>query len=71
MIPSSVLLEGEYGYHDVTVGVPVVLGSCGVEQIVELELDDELKKKFRRSVESIQEGIDILEQNGFFSFKKT
>ncbi len=66
VIPSSVMLAGEYGYRDITVGVPVVLGSRGIEQIIELELNDELKQKFKRSVESIQEGVDILEQNGFF-----
>ncbi len=66
VIPSSVMLAGEYGYHDITVGVPVVLGSRGIEQIIELELNDDLKQKFKRSVESIQEGVDILEEKGFF-----
>ena len=66
VIPSSVLLEGEYGYSDVTVGVPVVLGSSGCEQIIELELDSENKEKFANSVASIKEGIKILEDNGFF-----
>ncbi len=66
VIPSSVMLEGEYGHTDVTAGVPVVLGACGIEQIVELELNDELKAKFKVSVDSIQEGIDILKENGFF-----
>ncbi|MBI3873986.1 MAG: malate dehydrogenase, partial [Arcobacter sp.] len=59
-------LQGEYGYTDVTVGVPVVLGANGCEQIIELELDDEMKEKFGVSVASIQEGIKILEDNGFF-----
>ncbi len=71
VIPSSVLLSGEYGYHNITVGVPVVLGSRGVEQIVELDLTDELQEKFRSSVASIQEGIDVLDAEDFFSFKKT
>jgi len=66
VIPSSVMLDGEYGYKDISVGVPVVLGARGVHQIIELELDDELKAKFKTSVDSIQEGIDILTQNGFF-----
>lgn len=66
VMPSSVLLKGEYGYNDITVGVPVVLGAKGVEQIIELELDDKTKAKFKTSVDSIQEGIDILTQNGFF-----
>ena len=67
VMPSSVLLDGEYGYKDVTLGVPVVLGAKGVEKIIELELDDEMKAKVDRSVGSIRENIEILEQEGFFS----
>jgi len=67
VLSSSVLLDGEYGYKDVTLGVPVVLGSNGAEKIIELELDDATKTKLDTSVASIQEGIDILKENNFFS----
>ena len=66
VMPSSVMLDGEYGYNDVTVGVPVVLGANGIEKIIELELDEETKAKFKVSVDSIQDGINILNENGFF-----
>jgi len=66
VMPSSVMLDGEYGYKDVCVGVPVVLGSNGVEKIIELDLDQETKDKFKISVDSIQDGIDILKENNFF-----
>ncbi len=66
VVASSVLLDGEYGYKDVCVGVPVVLGAKGVEKIIEMELDDETKAKFAVSVESIASGIAVLEKNGFF-----
>jgi len=66
VMPSSVMLEGEYGYSNISVGVPVVLGAKGIEKIIELELDEETKKKFKISVDSIQEGIDILDKNNFF-----
>lgn len=66
IISSSVILDGEYGYKDVSVGVPVVLGANGVEKIIELELDEETKEKFATSVKSIQDGIKILEENNFF-----
>jgi malate dehydrogenase len=66
VVSSSVLLAGEYGYKDVSVGVPVVLGKNGVEKIIELDLDDEIKSKFKVSVDSIQSGIDILNENNFF-----
>lgn len=67
VMPSSVILDGEYGYKDIAVGVPVVLGNGGVKDIIELELDDEIKAKFKISVDSIQEGIDILKNEGFFN----
>lgn len=66
VMPSSVMLDGEYGYKDITVGVPVVLGANGVEKIIELNLDDDTKAKFKISVDSIQDGIDILKENNFF-----
>ncbi|MBU1668903.1 malate dehydrogenase [bacterium] len=66
VVASSVLLNGEYGYSDVCVGVPVVLGRHGVEKIIEISLDKETQTKFKKSVESIQEGIHILNNNGLF-----
>ncbi len=66
VMPSSVILDGEYGHKNISVGVPVVLGANGIERIIELDMDDELKAKFQVSVDSIQEGIDILTDNGFF-----
>ncbi len=66
VVSSSVLLQGEYGYSDVTAGVPVVLGKNGVEKIIEIDLDDETKEKFKISVESIRSGIDVLKANNFF-----
>ena len=67
VMSSSVLLDGEYGHKDVCVGVPVVLGRGGVESIIELELSDERKKEFDLSVKSVKDGIEILENEGFFS----
>jgi malate dehydrogenase len=66
VMPSSVILDGEYGYSGVSVGVPVVLGAKGIDKIIELELNDDLKNKFKVSVDSIKEGIAILEKNNFF-----
>ena len=67
IVPSSVLLENEYGHSDVTVGVPVVLGKNGIEKIIEIKMDDKLKEKFNTSVKSIKSGIDILKENNFFN----
>jgi malate dehydrogenase len=66
VMPSSVLLDNEYGYSDVTVGVPVILGKNGIEKIIEIEMDEELKEKFSNSVNSIQSSINILKENNFF-----
>jgi len=67
IVPSSVLLNGQYGYSDVCVGVPVVLGKTGCEKIIEIDLDKQTKEKFKKSVDSIKEGIEILKQNNFFN----
>ena len=66
VVSCSVLLNGEYGYENVTVGVPVVLGKNGVEEIIQMTLGTKTREKFKVSVNSIQEGIAVLEKNGFF-----
>jgi len=70
IVSSCTVLNGEYGYSDVAVGVPVVLGANGVEKIIELHLDEETKEKFAVSVKSIQDGINILRENNFFTGEK-
>jgi malate dehydrogenase len=67
VIPSCAMLNGEYGYDDVTVGVPCVIGANGIEKIIELKFDENTKAKFAKSVASIKENIAILEESGFFS----
>ena len=67
IVSSCTILNGEYGYSDVAVGVPVVLGAKGVEKIIEMDLDEETKEKFELSVKSIQDGINILKENNFFN----
>jgi malate dehydrogenase len=64
--PCSVYLNGEYGYSDVFSGVPVILGSNGVEEVLEVTLTDEEKKMFKRSVTSVKNMIEILHKNNFF-----
>jgi len=67
VFPSAVMLDGEYGYSDIVVGVPVVLGAKGVEEIIEIELDEDKKEKFAKSIASIRESIEILKKNNFIS----
>ncbi|MGQ9566389.1 MAG: malate dehydrogenase [Candidatus Bathyarchaeales archaeon] len=51
----STFLQGEYGFFDVSIGVPCVLGRSGVEKILELDLDAEAKKELEKSVASVKE----------------
>ena len=54
-LPCAVHLNGEYGANDIYAGVPVIIGSGGVEKIVELELNSEEKKNFEKSIESVKD----------------
>ena len=56
----STYLQGEYGFSDIAIGVPVILGKSGVEKILELELTPETRKCFENSVSVIKEAIKKL-----------
>jgi malate dehydrogenase len=58
ILPCCVYLEGEYGIRGVFVGVPVKLGSRGVEQILEIGLTLEERGALQRSAETVRELID-------------
>ncbi|MCK4483040.1 malate dehydrogenase, partial [Candidatus Bathyarchaeota archaeon] len=53
----STYLQGEYGFSDVSIGVPVIFGRNGVERILQLELMPETKKRFEKSVSIVKEAI--------------
>lgn len=54
----STYLQGEYGFSDVSIGVPCVLGKNGVERILELELGLETKEEFEKSVAVVKDAIE-------------
>lgn len=56
----SAILEGEYGLKDIAIGVPCVIGKNGIEDIVELELDEEEKTLFSKSAQAIKSTIKLL-----------
>lgn len=60
IIPTIAYLDGEYGYNDIYVGVPTILGGGGVEKVLELDLTDEEKEAFAKSVESVQQVMESL-----------
>jgi len=59
-IPTSVVLQGEYGISDVAVGVPAILGKNGIEKIVEYELEEEEIKALKNSANILQERLKEL-----------
>mgnify|MGYP003630558488 FL=1 len=61
MFPCSTLLEGEYGLDDIAIGVPVILGRNGIEQIVDVELSDAEKSKLQESAAAVKKTNDLLE----------
>lgn len=60
VIPSAVLLNGQYGYDGLFVGVPVVLGKDGVEKIIEMQLNDEEKAMLEKSAASVRSVVGVL-----------
>jgi len=54
-LPCAAYLNGQYGVKELYVGVPVVIGSGGIEEVIELNLDDEEKKYFDISIEAVKE----------------
>ena len=57
-LPCAAHLNGQYGVKDLYVGVPVIIGSNGIEEIVELSLDDDEKRYFDISIDAVKELFD-------------
>ena len=62
ILPAAAYLEGEYGIHDVYVGVPILLGAGGVEKIIEVELTPEEQAALQRSAAAVEELVQALPQ---------
>jgi malate dehydrogenase len=60
VIPVSAYLQGEYGVSDICIGVPAVIGSEGIERIIELKLDPFEQEVFGKGVSSVKEAISAL-----------
>ncbi len=57
VLPCAAHLTGQYGINDLYVGVPVVIGAGGVEQVIEISLDDKAKAGLQVSVDAVKELI--------------
>ncbi|MFD1851095.1 malate dehydrogenase [Oceanobacillus bengalensis] len=60
VIPAIAYLEGEYGYNDIYLGVPTILGGNGIEEIVQLDLTEEEKAALDKSAESVKNVLHVL-----------
>ena len=65
ILPCAAYLEGEYGAHGVFVGVPVKLGSLGIEKIYQLPLADDEKAALDKSIGAVTELVSVLQSNGY------
>ena len=54
-LPCAAFLDGQYGVKNIYAGVPVIIGSNGVEKIIELNLNEEEKKNFENSIKSVKD----------------
>ena len=54
-LPCAVHLNGEYGAKDIYAGVPVIIGSGGVEKIVQLSLSSNEKESFEKSIKAVKD----------------
>ena len=66
MFPCSVMLNGEYGLSDLTIGVPVILGRNGVEKIVELNLEKNELDQLSESAIAVKKTNNMLAEMGLF-----
>jgi malate dehydrogenase len=60
LFPASAYLRGEYGFKDIYLGVPVIMGRNGVQRVVELPLADPERKALEASAEAVRKGLDEL-----------
>jgi malate dehydrogenase len=62
ILPAVAYLEGEYGYNDLYLGVPTILGGNGLEKVIVLDLTEEEKKALDKSAESVKSVMKVLQQ---------
>jgi malate dehydrogenase len=65
ILPCAAYLEGEYGVQGLFLGVPVKLGAHGIESIMEIKLLPEEQTMLNKSIQTVQELIDVLKKNSY------
>ena len=64
VLPCAAYLDGEYGFKDLFIGVPVKLGANGIEDIIEINLTDDEKTALQKSADAVEELKGILKKLG-------
>jgi malate dehydrogenase len=64
ILPCAAYLQGEYGIHDLFIGVPVKLGKSGVEEIMEVTLTQEENAALKRSADAVRSLVESLNEMG-------
>lgn len=67
IFPTCAWLQGEYGLKDIYLGVPTKLGKNGIEEIIELQLNEQEKEALYTSANSVKEVMDVLDGMGVMS----
>jgi malate dehydrogenase len=60
VIPCAVYTEGEYGYHDLFLGVPAVLGRAGIERVIEMDLNENERAMLDHSADAVRAVVEVL-----------
>jgi malate dehydrogenase len=63
LLACAAYLEGEYGYNDLFMGVPCIIGGKGVEKIIEIPLTEEEKGMLKKSAGSVQGIVDVVKKS--------
>ena len=62
VLPCATFLKGEYGVKNLYVGVPAIIGSKGVEKVIEIKLNPLEKRMFKKSVQSVEKLVNIVKK---------
>jgi malate dehydrogenase len=62
ILPCAAYLQGEYGIHDLFIGVPVKLGARGIEQVIEIQLNEEEQKALHHSAAAVRGLVDDMKR---------
>ena len=62
ILPCAAYLEGEYGFNNLFIGVPVKLGANGIEEIIEITLTDEEQTALAKSADAVRELVEAMKK---------